>query len=150
MDRFLPRRADAAPRRPWTLPQIGRNVLVGAVAAGFWLASTVIVVLPGASSAGVNLSVGESATQDILAPIPISYPSQVLTDRAREAAAAAVPDFYDPTDTRVARQQVLVLRDVLNYISSVRADTFATPEQKLADLQAINGLHLTPDDARQI
>ncbi|MEP7357242.1 MAG: hypothetical protein ABI847_08380, partial [Anaerolineales bacterium] len=144
MDRFLPA------RRPWTIPLLGRNALVGAIAAGFWLASTLIVIVPGTAGTGVNLSVGESATQDILAPIPITYPSQVLTDRAREAAAAAVPDFYDSTDTRIARQQVLVLRDVLNYISSVRADTFATSDQKLADLQAINGIHLTSDDARQI
>ena len=76
-------------------------------------------------------SVGKSATQDILAPRPISYPSVVLTDRARsEAAAGPCPMCFDPPDTRVGRQQVLLLRDILDYITSVRADTFASPDQQ--------------------
>jgi putative nucleotidyltransferase with HDIG domain len=130
--------------------QYGRRVLTSAIALGFWIASTLIVALPLSSEAGVNLSAGESATQDILAPAPISYSSQVLTDRARTVAAAAVPDVYDAPDARVARQQVLLLRDVLDYINSVRADTFAVREQQQSDLQAIQSLTISPDDARQI
>ena len=125
-------------------------MLTSAIALGFWIASTLIVVLPLGSGQGVNLSVGESATQDILAPAPIAYPSQVLTERARAAAAANVPDVYDAPDARVARQQVLLLRDVLDYINSVRADGFAVRDQKLSDLLAIQYLTLGADDARQI
>ena len=110
--------------------EFGRRALTAAIALGFWAASTLIIALPLSSAPGVNLSVGESATQDILAPAPISYPSQVLTERARTVAAGAVPDVFDPPDARVARQQVLLLRDVLDYVNSVRADTFAGREQQ--------------------
>jgi len=130
--------------------EFGRRSLTAAIALGFWIASTLIVALPLAPSPGVDLSVGQSATQDILAPAPITYPSQVLTQAARTSAANAVPDVYDPPDARVARQQVLLLRDVLDYVDSVRADTFASRDQQQADLQAIQNLQVSADDARQI
>jgi putative nucleotidyltransferase with HDIG domain len=130
--------------------EYARRTLTGAIALGFWIASALIVAIPLSAGPGVNLSGGESATQDILAPAPISYPSQVLTERARAVAAAAVADVYDPPDARVARQQVLLLRDVLDYVNSVRADTFAAREQQQSDLQAIQSLALNTDDARQI
>jgi len=130
--------------------EYGRRTLTATIALGFWLASALIVALPLSSSTGVSLSVGESATTDILAPAPITYSSSVLTERARAVAAAAVPDVYDPPDARVARQQVLLLRDVLDYINSVRADTFALREQQQTDLQAIQSLTVRSDDARQI
>lgn len=96
---------------------------------------------------GVTLAVGDVAPQDILAPRSITYVSSVLTDRARNAAAAAVPDVYDPPDTRVARQQVANAREVLEYITTVRADRLATREQQLADLAAIPDLTLPSDVA---
>ena len=130
--------------------EFARRTLTFAIALGFWVASTLIVAVPLSSGPGVNLSAGESATQDILAPAPISFPSQVLTERARAVAAAAVADVYDPPDARVARQQVLLLRDVLDYVNSVRADTFAAREQQQSDLQAIQSLTLSTDDAGQI
>src|SRR5712692_1051907 len=133
-----------------TRREYARRSLTVAIGLGFWVASTLIVAFPVSAGQGVNLSVGESATQDILAPAPISYPSQVLTERARAVAAAAVADVYDPPDARVARQQVLLLRDVLDYVNSVRADTFAAREPQQSDLQAIQSLTLNTDDARQI
>ena len=140
----------AAPAFDRARREYGRWALTATIALGFWLASALIVALPLSSGPGVNLSVGESATTDILAPAPITYPSNVLTERARAVAAAAVPDVYDPPDARVARQQVLLLRDVVDYINSVRADTFAAREQQQADLQAVQSLTIQPDDARQI
>ena len=130
--------------------EYGRRTLTATIALGFWVACAVIVALPISSGSGVNLSAGESATSDILSPAPITYASGVLTERARTVAAAAVPDIYDPPDARVARQQVLLLRDVLDYINSVRADTFAAREQQQADLQAIQSLTVHADDARQM
>ena len=130
--------------------EYGRRTLSAAIALGFWVASTLVVAWPLATGPGVNLSVGESATQDILAPAPISYSSQVLTDRARAAAAGAIADIYDPPDARVARQQVLLLRDILDYINSVRANSYAVHEQQQVDLQAIQAFSLSPGDAQQI
>lgn len=133
-----------------TRRELGRRALTSALALGCWVACALIVAVPLTVGSGVTLSIGESATQDIMAPAPISYASQVLTEQARTAAAAAVLDVYDPPDARVARQQVLLLRDVLDYINSVRADTFANPVQQQADLQAVQSLTISPDDARQI
>lgn len=87
----------------------------------------------------VSLEVGDVTTTDIIAPYFISYDSQIETDAARRAAANAIPDVYDPPDSRVARQQVANARKLFDYISSVRADAFATPEQKYDDLAAAAG-----------
>jgi cyclic-di-AMP phosphodiesterase PgpH len=137
------------PRLP-TLRPTGRQLLVVGLTAALWLTATVIVALPNTSSAGVSLSVGESATQDILAPIPLAYTSEVLTERARAAAEAAIADVYDAPDTRVARQQVLLLHDVLDYVDNVRADPYADPAQQQADLQAVTGVSLAADTAQVI
>lgn len=147
----MPVIADAArSRRLPRLRPVGRRLLIWGLTLGLWLAATTIVAAPNAGSAGVNLSVGESATQDILAPSPLTYTSVVLTERAQAEAAAAVPDVYDAPDTRVARQQVLLMHDILAYVDSVRADTFASQAQHLADLQAIAGLNLRADNAQVI
>src|SRR5579859_3549147 len=147
---YYPMDVPAAPVVEPARRDLGRRTLSAAIALGFWVASALIVALPIASGPGLNLSVGQSATQDILAPAPISYPSQVLTDRARSVAAASVADVYDPPDARVARQQVLLLRDVLDYVNSVRADSFAVRERQQSDLLAIQSLTLNPTDAQQI
>ncbi|MCC6188656.1 MAG: HDIG domain-containing protein [Anaerolineales bacterium] len=138
-----------APDRPLERLErpLGRSVIVLALTAAFWLVTTAIVAAPNAGLGSVDLSVGESATQDILAPVPISYVSTVMTERARAEAAAAVQDVYDAPDARVARQQVLLLRDILDYIDSVRADTFASSSQREADLLAIQGLALDTMEA---
>ncbi len=107
-----------------------------------------IMALPALSaSSPVSLTLGASATQDVLAPRAIRYVSEVLTQAARVQAASAVPDVFDPPDARVARQQVLLLRDILDFMNSVRDDTFAGWGQKLADLTTIRDLPLSPDVA---
>jgi membrane-associated HD superfamily phosphohydrolase len=84
-----------------------------------------------------SLEVGQVAPQDIVAPKAISYESAVLTAKQRDTAARAVTPVYAPLDTDVARRQVSRLRNALDFISSVRADQYATSEQKLADLTAL-------------
>jgi cyclic-di-AMP phosphodiesterase PgpH len=119
----------------------GLALLLIALAAG-------IMILPAMSvSATVRLTLGASATQDILAPRALRYVSETLTDAARVQAASAVPDVYDPPDVRVARQQVLLLRDILDFMNSVRADNYASWGQKLVDLTSIRDLPLSPDVA---
>ncbi len=139
----LTARPPEQPTRPWA-----RVALVWALVAAFWLASAAIVAVPAGGADGVDVTVGQSATQDILAPIPLSFTSEVLTDRARAEAAAAVPDVYDAPDARVARQQVLLLHDVVDFIDSVRADTFAAQDLRQADLEAIEGIALPAEAAR--
>jgi cyclic-di-AMP phosphodiesterase PgpH len=117
----------------------------------FLLINGLIVAAPsGAARTQVDLSVGESAAVDVLAPVPISYQSVVRTERARAEAAGAVPDIYDAPDARVARQQVLLLRDTLDFVNSVRADIYASVDHKLDDLMRMQHVRLPEAAAERI
>jgi len=98
----------------------------------------------------VQLKAGEVAQQDILAPRRITYESAVRTRQARERAAQAVPDYYDPPQSRIRRIQVTQARDVLAFITTVRRDTLASQADKLSYLQAIDDLTLSPAMAAKI
>jgi hypothetical protein len=136
LDRLLaPLRAS----RVWLIFLAG---LVGSVAA------LSIPLSPRPSA--VALRVGDVATQDIAAPYGVSFTSEVLTEQARAASAVAVPDVYDPPDGRIARQQLERLRNTLDYIDSVRADSLATPEQQLADLSSTAEVRIDPTLASAI
>ena len=102
------------------------------------------------TSPSAQLSEGDVAPQDILAPRALSYKSDVLTELIQEESADAIPAQYTPIDPAVARNQLAELRAVLDYISTVRADTYANPAQKEADLAAIQAIHLSSENARKI
>lgn len=104
-------------------------------------------ILPGMGEA---LEEGQVATQDYISPRTFSFESQVLTEQQRETAAEMVQPVYTPPDTSIARQQVGRLRNALAFISSVRSDPFATPEQKLADLAALEDIQLSQETAQNI
>lgn len=128
--RPAPRRRTSRTRRAIWLLTLGGATVAAAIA--------ILAVPVGSPAGGLTLNVGDVTTADIVAPRSVTYLSQVQTEAARAAAAAAVPDVYDPPDSRVTRQQVARLQQVFNYISSVRADAFATREQKTLDLSAVN------------
>lgn len=119
-------------------------LLVAAISAIF------LIVPINNPSSSAQLSIGDVATQDILAPRALSYQSQVLTELIRAEAADSVPAQYTPIDPSVARNQISLLRDVLDFISTVRADTYANPAQKESDLAKIQAIHLVPESAKQI
>jgi hypothetical protein len=96
-----------------------------------------------ATLTGSPLTVGEVAPYDINAPFAKTFNSQILTARQQEGAAADVPLIYSPADTSIARQQLEKLRNTLAFIDSVRADSFATHDQKISDLAAIEGVQLS-------
>lgn len=96
------------------------------------------------------LQVGDVATQDIQAPYDLSYVSEVLTEQAREEARSRVAPVYLPADPAIARRQIEKLRLTLNFITNVRFDTFATPEQKITDLSNIQDIHLSAEIAEAI
>jgi hypothetical protein len=116
------------------------------------LAAVVAVLsLPIATrSVQVGLSAGDVAPQEILAPYALAYTSNGLTLEARQAAASEVPDVYDPPDSRIARQQYDRLRATLNFIDAVRADRYATRDQKLTDLAALTDVQLGTTSAQAI
>jgi putative nucleotidyltransferase with HDIG domain len=102
----------------------------------------------GAQSFG--LQVNDVAPQDILAPYAHSYVSNVLTERAREAAASDVSQVYDPPDSNVARQQLSQLNATFDFIDAVRADNYAIRDTKLEDLAALEDVRLDANTAQTI
>ncbi|MEJ2011971.1 MAG: HDIG domain-containing protein [Anaerolineales bacterium] len=97
-----------------------------------------------------GLQVNDVASQDILAPYALSYVSDILTERARNTAAENVAQVYDTPDNQVTREQLDRLQAALNFIDSVRADTFATRSQKLDDLSRLTDLRLTPEQSANL
>lgn len=123
-----------------------RRLIVWGVGLASLTSWALIFVTPFTSAeSALNFSVGESATVEVLAPRPLSFPSPLLTTKAREQAENAVPTVYDPPDARVARQQVLRLRDILDFVNTIRADSLASPDQKASDLRALTEVTLAPE-----
>lgn len=91
----------------------------------------------------IVLDEGDVSDSDIRAPHEITYVSQILTEEAQDRAEAAVRDIYDPPDARVARQQVTKARQILDYMDSVRQDSYARPEQQRQWIEAIPDLGLS-------
>ena len=136
----------SSPKLPWQ--RIILLIVLLLVSSGAMMA--IIVYSPTFSASAGDLQTGDVAAQDILAPSAISYESQVRTDQQREAALRAVLTRYTPADTNIARQQLEQLRGALAYITSVRADSYASQEQKLTDLAALQTINLSQDTATVI
>jgi putative nucleotidyltransferase with HDIG domain len=115
------------------------------------LVSLIALIAPLSLSPGaLPLEAGDVAPRDLQAPRAIEYVSEVRTEEARTAAERAIPQVYSPPDPSIARTQIEHLRAALDYVSLVRADEFATLEQKQSDLSALSNLTLKPDTINQI
>jgi putative nucleotidyltransferase with HDIG domain len=126
---------------------VDRWSLIRGIALGVLLTavtSTVLLIdfLP---SNQVILNAGDVSSQDILAPADLSYESEIRTREAQEAQAASVLEIYDPPDASVARQQEVRARQILDYMTTVRQDPYASPEEKAGWLTAIPDKNLSPD-----
>jgi putative nucleotidyltransferase with HDIG domain len=97
-----------------------------------------------------QVNVGGVAAQDYSAPEAKTYVSDVLTQRKRDETVSRVSPVYTPADPNIARQQRERLRSTLDYILDVRNDTFATIEQKRADLAALADIQLKQDTISMI
>jgi len=104
-----------------------------AVAVAIFIAQVVDWPLAG----NLTIQTGDISPIDLRAPQPTTYTSPILTDEARARASAGVAKIYDPPQTRVARQQLTLAVQVLDFIKQVRGDALASDEQKIAWLQAI-------------
>jgi putative nucleotidyltransferase with HDIG domain len=111
----------------------------------FALVTTAVValdsILPG-RNAIATLAVGAIAPEDIRAPVSMTYVSSVLTEQRRQAATESVTAIYAPPDPNVARQQIQLLQQIVDYVDNVRHDPYGTLDQKLRDLSAITALTL--------
>ncbi|MEP0804372.1 MAG: HDIG domain-containing protein [Chloroflexota bacterium] len=100
--------------------------------------------------ASISLQAGDVSPSDFQAPQDISYISEVRTEEARAAAEAAVAPVYAPPDPSIARKQLDRLRTALQYITLVREDATASPEQKAADIASLSDITLKPQSIEQI
>jgi cyclic-di-AMP phosphodiesterase PgpH len=123
-----------------------------AVALGLLLAAAIsaALLLDLAPSNRVLLNEGEVSSRDILAPADLTYESSLRTQQAQEAQARSIQDIYDPPNISVAREQEVRAQQILEYISTVRQDTFASPGDKTRWLAAIPDVSLPETSIGQI
>lgn len=120
-------------------------LVISAVLAFFSL------ILPDSfSQSSFPMEIGDVAAQDILAPYSLTFESEVLTEQARQEAAREVDPIYQPADPSIGRRQVEHLRTVLYYITTIRQDDYATREEKINDIQAIEEITLSEEIITQI
>ncbi|MGW8318455.1 MAG: HD family phosphohydrolase [Candidatus Promineifilaceae bacterium] len=98
----------------------------------------------------VSVELGKPATEEIVAPEAITYSSDVLTERARQQAAAAVPDQYTAIDRGIARAQLNLTRSIFSFIDAVRSDPTADHQTKLGYLATIQGVSVNPQVAEDL
>lgn len=104
------------------------------------LGMTLILSFNLVAPASVNVTLGQPAANEILAPRSLTYSSDILTAQAREQAADNVAPIYTSLDLNIGRTQLGKARAVFTFIETVRADTQATEEIKLRYVQAIENL----------
>lgn len=113
------------------LPRISLLVICSILALG-------ALVLPIAiRQPSISIKEGDVATQDVSAPRTLTYTSQILTTQAKEEAKTKVQPIFLATDPSITRAQIEKLRVTLDYISTVRYDSFATQEEKIRDLSML-------------
>ncbi len=112
----------------------------------------VLVILnsPISSRSGVyTIQAGDVAVQDIQSPRTFTYTSDILTQRTRQQASSAIPSVYLPVDPAIKKRQLEKLNDILQYISNVRDDAYATHDQKVSDLSQMADIQLTDESVQQ-
>jgi putative nucleotidyltransferase with HDIG domain len=127
----------AAPRDRWATL---RAILLGVLMAAAISAVLLVDFLP---SNRVLLDVGDVSRFEILAPYDLTYESEIRTRQAQEAQAASVQEIYDPPDAMVARQQEIRAYQILDFVSTVREDGYASAAQKEQWLAAIPDVTLS-------
>lgn len=94
-----------------------------------------------------QIAAGNVASFDIQAPRNITYTSEILTNQNNEQIKSSIQAVYLPTDPTIARHQIDRLRKALNYITLIRTDPYASQNNKVDDLSALNDIDLNKDIA---
>jgi putative nucleotidyltransferase with HDIG domain len=117
------------------------KIILLIITSGFSLASLVLPI--STRPASFPLKIGDVAAQDITAPDPLVFDSPLLTEQTRQEVVNQVSPVYIPADPSIARHQIERLRVALNYITAVRQDNYATPQQKQSDLSGLSDIQLS-------
>jgi putative nucleotidyltransferase with HDIG domain len=88
----------------------------------------------------VMIQEGQAASEDIASPRRIEFVSEIETQAAQQRALAEVKAVYDPLDRQVGREQVSLAQQVLDFVDSVRADSYASPAYQRTCLQSIKSV----------
>lgn len=123
-------------------PMLARTLFFGLALA---VVTSLVLTIRFLPTNQVILSEGQISPEEIVAPYQKTFISDILTERARLLAEQNVPMVYEGPDPQVARQQVPHARRVLNFIDSVRHDSYATSQEQHVYLKAIEGMSLSED-----
>ncbi len=116
-----------------------RGVLLAFLLWASWVGVSLLNIYP----RRVSVAIGDVSPVDIKAPRDLTYISEVKTNEARAKAAAQIADIYDGPNLDIASQQIQHLQQVLDYMSVIRHDPYASREEKLGLLAEIPGLGLS-------
>jgi len=111
-----------------------RLILLGMTLAAV---TGVVMALPLLPSDRVVMEEGSVAPQDVRAPRPMTYESDILRAEEQARSAARVEPVYTLPDPALARQQLARARQVLDYLGSVRADKLASSARKRGWILAV-------------
>jgi cyclic-di-AMP phosphodiesterase PgpH len=121
---------------------------------GGWLLTLVlcalILVAPLPLSGQVLLQVGDVARSDVMAPRGVTYVSDILIKQRQDLAASAVPAVYDAPQARIGRQQLTIAGQLLDFVGSVRSDSYGDAAAKAENLRSINSAKLSPEAINRI
>lgn len=125
---------------PWFISRSFINVLI---LLFFCILACFALIFPNSLWSSYNtLEINNVVTQDIQAPRSLSYESEILSVQTKNDAENNVAAVYFPVDPSITRQQIERLQVILNYITSVRLDTYASNEQKFNDILLLKDIHL--------
>ncbi len=128
--------------RRGSIPPIWWTVLFALFLSLSLSAILVIPFLPGA--AGPEFRLGTPAPYDVKSPADAHFVSQIRTQAAREAAAAAVADVYR-FDSGITLQRRQALSDTLQVIEEILFDPALDREARQEQLLALENVPLTGD-----
>ena len=86
---------------------------------------------------------GQSAAEPVAATADLSFESEILTQRAQDAAAAGVVASVT-FDTGIGNDQNAALTDFLSEVDRIRDDPELTPEERARELGLVPGAQLSP------
>lgn len=93
-------------------------------------------------------------TEDLPSPERIespqtkTYVSTLATQQQQTAARLAVDDIYTEVDRSIARTQLTQASEIFNFIKAVRADSFATEDEKIASLMGVEAIKINEATAQ--
>ncbi|MBI4671849.1 MAG: HDIG domain-containing protein [Chloroflexi bacterium] len=114
-------------------------LLLGAILGAQWTFFT-----PG-TPAPNELVLGKASPLTLLASQRATFVSALETGKAREQAASQVADAYDTPDANIAREQVRRATRLVNFLDTVRADPYASLDDKVNWVRALPGIQISRD-----